>query len=693
MKQSLSILLLTATLLLSLCACGNKQNGDYEKQGGEWVNPRFNEYTLTKLRMVGKGEESSGYKIAFFPPETLEGAEGFIACYSVRDFDEVWDYLSALSCDELLALDKPENRAYVMTDLGYCDGVGNTLNTAQKDLITGEDFTEAGTHYFYAAVFGQKGILSLERAPQTAYIAPSAGNLSFTRMGTGIIGSFTSETGGEIETNYVFLSAAGFEVVKEQMSGAKRTELDAMADNGCALRFDNEEMTKFTIELSALKDMDGNVIDASRCYYVYVASASADEVVGISYCADRLITPEELPASSGTIGSGKGILFPNGGAALIGGDRSSIISTAQSIFKDFPDTPRVAVIGASSGSERELYSYFYQDDPSVRSFEHRFADAGFEAVYIPLTAENRDTIGNDAYFAALVSSCHGVYFTGGNQSLGMYALETANGEWNAVGRAVQDLFTRGGFLAGTSAGAHMLGAVCFQDADSHKVLTAPIPTRAGLTAAGVVCGDGGAIYDGLPCDAEACGHTIAFDSHFGARGRLARLCTMQRSGGADYAVGLDEATGIAVSDGIGTVYGAGTVTVLDSRGAVYGGSDRHFVVSGLRVSILSAGDRFDFVNGRVLPAAGRSAVVESGAAEQPEDILGSGSAQTRALLTLARSSEKEEQYCVDAGEDAFTLRVAKANDFAVWAGEKNYTAPALADLPQTAVFGLLLSIE
>ena len=234
MKKCLSVLT-AALLLLMLCACGSKDPAAPEKQGDAWVNPQFNEYTLTKLRMVGKGDESSGYKVAFFPPETLDGAEGFLVFYSVREFDEVWEYLSSLTREEILALDKPANRAYVMTDLSYCDGVGNTLNTAQKDLITGDDFTEPGTHYFYAAVFGADGLLSLEKAAQTAYIAPSAGKLSFTREGSVLTGTFASDTEGEIETNYVFLSANGYAAVKEQLSGADRAALDALSGSGCAL--------------------------------------------------------------------------------------------------------------------------------------------------------------------------------------------------------------------------------------------------------------------------------------------------------------------------------------------------------------------------------------------------------------------------------------------------------------------------
>ena len=214
-----------------------------------------------------------------------------------------------------------------------------------------------------------------------------------------------------------------------------------------------------------------------------------------------------------------------------------------------------------------------------------------------------------------------------------------------------------------------------------------------LTAAGVVCGEEGALYGGLPCDAAACGAALTFDSHFGARGRLARLCTMQRSGGAAYAVGLDEATGIAVTGGVGTVYGAGTVTVLDNRSAVYGNDDSHFSVSDLRVFVLSAGDQFDFTSGTLIASSAKEAPAESAAPEQPEDFLSSGSAQTRALLTFALSGEKSIQHPIAADGEKFTLRVEKSDNFSVVSSEKNYAASALSGLPQCAVSGLLLSIS
>ena len=94
-----------------------------------------------------------------------------------------------------------------------------------------------------------------------------------------------------------------------------------------------------------------------------------------------------------------------------------------------------------------------------------------------------------------------------------------------------------------------------------------------------------------------------------------------------------------------------------------------------------------------LPAASKSAVSGSAETEQPEDLLAANSAQTRALLTFARSADPSARYTVSAEGDSFTLTLQKEEDFAVFSSEKTYAASALSDLPQTAVGGLLLDIE
>ena len=268
----------------------------------------------------------------------------------------------------------------------------------------------------------------------------------------------------------------------------------------------------------------------------------------------------------------------------------------------------------------------------------------------------------------------------------------SKGGFNAVGRAVLDLFDRGGLLAGTSAGAHMLGNICFQDADSHEILTSPVPTKAQVSAEGVHCGPEGAVYDGLPCAVEASGHSLVFDSHFGARGRLARLAVMQSSTGADFAIGLDEATGLAVSGGVGTVYGSDTVTILDKSGAEYTGNDKAFGVKGLKLVLLSPGDCFDFNTGAVTPSKAKSPAAPSLEPEQPKDLLGDSSVQARAVITLALSGQQEQTYPLDAGGQSFTAVLNKTGSFAAFAGQRTYSGSGLTDLTQTTVSGMELDI-
>ena len=167
--------------------------------------------------MVGKGEDSSGYKIAFFPPSTLEGAEGFLVGYSVCGFDEVWDALSALSRDEILALDKPANRAYVMTDLSYCDGVGNTLNTAQKDLVTGDDVYRSPARTISTrACSAPTACSSLEKAGADRLHRAERRQADASRArAASLSGSFASDTRRrDSKRTMCFLSANGFAAVK-----------------------------------------------------------------------------------------------------------------------------------------------------------------------------------------------------------------------------------------------------------------------------------------------------------------------------------------------------------------------------------------------------------------------------------------------------------------------------------------------
>ncbi len=704
-KIRLYLLCLLCTLL---CACSlehsskkadNKQNNILNYQ---------NEYSLTKVRMTGGGDNSNDYKIGFKPSEKSDGITAYLVGYSCKEINEVRDYLMTLSQSEIYALDKPVNRAYLITDLSYADGVGNTLNTDQKDIITGGDITEPGTYTFYACTIGEKGLLGIEQANQTVVKEPYAGNLSVKVDANvdEVSGSFKSYESDAILKNIVFYSRNGYAAVKQAISKYSVKQLNALIQDNCALSFKNAVNTTFTLSLNQLMEVDGNTYNQEGLYYLYVASIGENGIVGLSYCDNTFLTPKTLPKPLETIGNGTGhgFVFPNGGAATIGRSRASIISKSQSMFRTIAGTPRIAVLGASSGTEKDIYSYFYIDDASADSYLQRFQDAGFEAVYIPLTAGNYETVGENEYFASLIESCHGVYLTGGDQSKAARALYQEDGSLNMIGEAIMNVYNRGGIIMGTSAGAHIVSNPCFQDGTSYSAL---YYNGAEAFDISKLLGDkevsanqtGKAIYySGLDLAKSAAKESLIFDSHFNARGRFGRLALICRDTGMRYGAGLDEATGLAVSDGIGTVFGAGGVTIIDTKNAVFG-HDKSFEVKGLEVYYLSAGDRFDFRTCMITPTRDKKKLTGFGQPEEIKDIFAPNYAVTRAFLSFLQSKEcsKSYQALSDMGDDTLppiNVTLTRSEQTAIYQSEtmKYDSINALAEYKKTAYEKLLVDI-
>lgn len=394
-------------------------------------------------------------------------------------------------------------------------------------------------------------------------------------------------------------------------------------------------------------------------------------------------------------------MFPNGGASSINATRDSIISASQMMFTKIDGAPRIAVIGASSGSEKEIYSYFYVDESSVKSYEHRFEQAGFEAVYIPLTMENYKTVGDNEYYAALVESCHGVYFTGGNQSLCARALYNDSGEYNAIGKAVINTYSKGGIIMGTSAGAHVVSSPCFQDGDSYGVMI-----NNGAENFDLMGYSGGAepaakmpgnsiYYQALDIASDAVCSSAIFDSHFSARGRFGRLALIMRDTKSRFGIGLDESTGLAVSNGVGTAFGNGTVTIIDSNAAQYGAGNV-FSVKNLCAYSLSAGDKFNFITQTLIPSNSKSEATQYNLQYTPDDIFGENYATAKAFMSFALSGEEKAEFFAksnDAGTGDFRVTV-RNEALCAYASENCYVAVgALKEYPIMAYSKLCIDIE
>jgi cyanophycinase len=113
---------------------------------------------------------------------------------------------------------------------------------------------------------------------------------------------------------------------------------------------------------------------------------------------------------------------------------------------------------------------------------------------------------------------------------------------------------------------------------------------------------------------------VTVDTHLVARGRLTRLLPVVAARPDALGVGIEEGSGMTVSpDGLATVFGPGVVCIVDGASAAPagdahpgsarpgGGKERRrtdpgraLSVTGLRLHVLAAGDRFDLGTRRVV---------------------------------------------------------------------------------------------
>lgn len=157
--------------------------------------------------------------------------------------------------------------------------------------------------------------------------------------------------------------------------------------------------------------------------------------------------------------------------------------------------------------------------------------------------------------------------------------------------AIQYVFNNGGVVAGTSAGAAVLGDVDFSakngSAYSDDALQNPFYSRMQFES-----------------DFLNFVTNVLFDSHFIERGRLGRLISMlynqHFSSGVDLiGAGIDDRTAICISpDGIGEVMGSGAVYIFykDENTNYSNYESAKYTIENLKSHILTKSWKFDFIN-------------------------------------------------------------------------------------------------
>lgn len=198
-----------------------------------------------------------------------------------------------------------------------------------------------------------------------------------------------------------------------------------------------------------------------------------------------------------------------------------------------------------------------------------------------LRLDHRDESPDDPRLGPLANAT-AVFFTGGDQ----LRITTRLGG-TALSERIEEIYRQGGVIAGTSAGATALGEMMLVGSPHEGICKlSDIQMTPGL---GLV-------------------KNMIIDQHFSERGRIRRLLGAVAQNPRMLGIGIDEDTAVVVeSDGTFHTAGSGAVYVVDGHDLSHTNIsevsfNRAMSVFGLKLHVLSRGDRFDVRSRHPAPA-------------------------------------------------------------------------------------------
>ena len=226
------------------------------------------------------------------------------------------------------------------------------------------------------------------------------------------------------------------------------------------------------------------------------------------------------------------------------------------------DHGKLVVISAASEMAHELWEQY-------RSIFRSLGVKKIEHLSIKSAEEARDPLK-----LALLSGAQTLFFTGGDQ----LRLSSKIG-----GTAIKDFifehYENGGTIAGTSAGASVMGPVMLVGAameknESHKVGNFMMAPGLGLV------------------------DDVIIDQHFAQRGRIGRLLRAVALNPALLGIGIDEDTSIILQGNRFLVRGSNAVYVVDGRNVTYtnmseSGVDNTMSMHDVKLHIMADSETYD----------------------------------------------------------------------------------------------------
>lgn len=356
-------------------------------------------------------------------------------------------------------------------------------------------------------------------------------------------------------------------------------------------------------------------------------SDKADRLALVLGILAVLSTPAQagkLLLSGGAYDDANTDLFVNGLRKATGRDPNFTpnINSTSNCGTDWTTTvcPRIAVITAAKDSYATGLDAFQNDIPASgssplkRGYYNLFQTHGFSPKFITAHVDNYGVHSSAATpqgqaNIAILQQADAVWFAGGDQAKIIRSFLTDTGADSGLAAALRSRWSNGNgniVIAGDSAGNHALNATMHASGVSYGYLyfgadlqdkpvtqwQSLMDTRDGATALRAL--ENGATMKALGFLPSG----LLSDTHFDSRsGRLGRLAAALRDLSVQQGFGVDENTGVLVDTAAqtATVYGASSLIVIDTAAAsVQAGT--YYKVNGLRVSLLTAGDRYNYAS-------------------------------------------------------------------------------------------------
>jgi cyanophycinase len=184
-----------------------------------------------------------------------------------------------------------------------------------------------------------------------------------------------------------------------------------------------------------------------------------------------------------------------------------------------------------------------------------------------------------------VRGATGIFFSGGAQER-IVDTFAPGGRPTPMLNAIWDVYQRGGVIAGTSAGAAIMSTVMFRDA---------------LSVMNVMKGQ---LRDGKEVDRGLgfVGPNLFVDQHFLKRGRFGRMIPLMLAKGYKLGLGVDENSAAIVQGDMVEIIGAKGALLVDLSEVKTDAANPALNATGIRLSYLDRGDRYDVGQRQVLPS-------------------------------------------------------------------------------------------